>query len=254
MMRLYKPYKLSNFTNHYPNMANDYFQFKQFTIRQEKCAMKVGTDGVLLGSWANLTDARRLLDIGTGTGLIAIMAAQRNPELIIDAIEIDPAAFEQARENANSTPWRERIHIFQGKVQEFTPTYKYDIIICNPPFFINSTKNPEFNRTLARHCETLSHEDLLQVSDNLLLPKGKLCVILPVNEAKHFLELTQGKKWFVNKLSTVYPTPDKAPKRQLIELSKVKGCPVEDSVILEIERHTLHENYANLTRDFYLKL
>ena len=190
-------------------MANDYFQFKQFTIRQERCAMKVGTDGVLLGAWTDVTHARRLLDIGTGTGLIAIMAAQRNPELIIDAIEIDPAAFEQARENANSTSWRERIHLFQGEVQAFAPPYKYDIIVCNPPFFINSTKNPELNRTLARHCETLSHEDLLQVSDNLLLPEGKLCVILPVNEAKHFIELTQGKKWFVNKLSTVYPTPDK---------------------------------------------
>ena len=105
-------------------MANDYFQFKQFIIRQEKCAMKVGTDGVLLGSWADLTHARRLLDIGTGTGLMAIMAAQRNLELIIDAIEIDPAAFEQARENANNSHWRERIHLFQGEVQAFTPTYK----------------------------------------------------------------------------------------------------------------------------------
>lgn len=102
-------------------MANDYFQFKQFTIRQERCAMKVGTDGVLLGAWTDVTHARRLLDIGTGTGLIAIMAAQRNPELIIDAIEIDPAAFEQARENANSTSWRERIHLFQGEVQAFAP-------------------------------------------------------------------------------------------------------------------------------------
>ena len=100
----------------------------------------------------------------------------------------------------------------------------------------------------------IRHEDLLQVSDNLLLPEGKLCVILPVNEAKHFIELTQGKKWFVNKLSTVYPTPDKAPKRQLIELSKVKKHFVEDSITLEIERHILHESYANLTKDFYLKL
>lgn len=149
-MRLYKPYKLSKlYQTHYPVMANDYFQFKQFTIRQERCAMKVGTDGVLLGAWTDVTHARRLLDIGTGTGLIAIMAAQRNPELIIDAIEIDPAAFEQARENANSTSWRERIHLFQGEVQAFAPPHKYDIIVCNPPFFINSTKNPELNRTLA---------------------------------------------------------------------------------------------------------
>ena len=107
-------------------MANDYFQFKQFTIRQERCAMKVGTDGVLLGAWTDITHARRLLDIGTGTGLIAIMAAQRNPELIIDAIEIDPAAFEQARENVNSTSWRKRIHLFQGEVQAFAPPHKCD--------------------------------------------------------------------------------------------------------------------------------
>ena len=178
-------------------MANDYFQFKQFTIRQEKCAMKVGTDGVLLGAWADVTQARRLLDIGTGTGLIAIMAAQRNPELIIDAIEIDPAAFEQARENANNTPWRERIHIFQGKVQTFAPAYKYDTIVCNPPFFINSTKNPALNRTLARHCETLSHEDILQVSYHLLLPEGKLCVIWMLTKPNNSWNLPKTKNGFL---------------------------------------------------------
>lgn len=102
-------------------MANDYFQFKQFTIRQERCAMKVGTDGVLLGAWTDVTHARRLLDIGTGTGLIAIMAAQRNPELIIDAIEIDPAAFEQARENANSTSWRNVSIFFKVKCKHLLP-------------------------------------------------------------------------------------------------------------------------------------
>ncbi len=235
-------------------MANDYFQFKQFTIRQEKCAMKVGTDGVLLGAWADLTHSRRLLDIGTGTGLIAIMAAQRNLELTIDAIEIDPAAFEQALENVHNTPWRERIHLFQGKVQTFIPDNKYDTIVCNPPFFINSTKNPEHSRTLARHCETLSYEDILKVSNNLLLPEGKLCVILPVNEADHFISLAQGQKWFVNKLTTVYPTPNKAPKRKLIELAKYQKNLVEDSIIIEIERHIYHDTYTKLTKDFYLKL
>lgn len=235
-------------------MANDYFQFKQFTIHQDKCAMKVGTDGVLLGAWIDLTHTRRLLDIGTGTGLIAIMAAQRHTELMIDAIEIDPAAASQAQENINSTPWWKRIHLFQGKVQTFMPDYQYDLIVCNPPFFINSTKNPELKRTLARHCETLSHEDLLQVSEHLLQPEGKLCVILPINESEHFIQLAQNKKWFINKLSNICPTPTKPPKRKLIELAKHKTPLVENTIIIEIERHIYHETYKNLTRDFYLKL
>ena len=229
-------------------MANDYFQFKKFTIRQDKCAMKVGTDGVLLGAWANLDHAKRLLDIGTGTGLIAIMAAQRNSELLADAIEIDPTAFGQALENVNNTPWQERIQLFQGQVQTFTPEYQYDVIVCNPPFFINSTKTPERNRTLARHCETLSHADILQVCDHLLDPEGKLCVILPIIEADHFIELALTKKWFINKLTNVCPTPTKPPKRKLIELSKAEDTHIEDSIII------YHDTYIELTKDFYLKL
>ena len=216
--------------------------------------MKVGTDGVLLGAWADLTAARRLLDIGTGTGLIAIMAAQRNPDLQIDAVEIDPVAREQAGANVQECPWRERIRLFQGRVQDFKPTYRYDIITCNPPFFINSTKNPELNRTLARHCETLSHEDILNVAEELLTPEGKLCVILPIPEAEHFIALAQPRKWFVNKSTTIYPTPNKPPKRKLLEISK-KQEPLENkTIILEIERHIYHETYAQLTKDFYLKL
>jgi len=235
-------------------MANDYFQFKKFTIRQDKCAMKVGTDGVLLGAWANLDHTQRLLDIGTGTGLIAIMAAQRNPEVVADAIEIDPQAFGQARENVRNCPWRERIRLFQGQVQTFFPGYQYDSIVCNPPFFINSTKTPELTRTLARHCETLSHADILQVSDQLLLPEGRLCVILPIVEADHFIKSALTKKWFINKLTNVCPTPAKPPKRKLIELSKIETPYIEDSVIIEIERHVYHETYIKLTQDFYLKL
>lgn len=216
--------------------------------------MKVGTDGVLLGAWANLDHTRRLLDIGTGTGLIAIMAAQRNPEILADAIEIDPMAFEQAQANVNNTPWRERIQLFQGQIQTFTPEYQYDIIICNPPFFINSTKTPELNRTLARHCEMLSHADILQVSDHLLVPEGRICVILPIVEADHFIKLALTKKWFINKLTNVHPTPSKPPKRKLIELSKIKAPYIENRVILEIERHIYHETYIELTKDFYLRL
>lgn len=235
-------------------MANDYFQFKKFTIRQDKCAMKVGTDGVLLGAWANLSNAHRLLDIGTGTGLIAIMAAQRNPELQIDAIEIDPVACEQAKANVQSCPWNDRIQLFEGRVQDFKPDYSYDVITCNPPFFINSTKNPELTRTLARHCETLSHEDILQVAERLLSLPGKLCVILPIPEAEHFITLARSRKWFINKFTCICPTPNKPPKRKLLEISRVVENTVNDTIILETERHIYHESYALLTKNFYLKL
>ena len=216
--------------------------------------MKVGTDGVLLGAWVDLTAAYRLLDIGTGTGLIAIMAAQRNPDLQIDAVEIDPVACEQAKANVQDCPWKERIRLSQGRVQDFKPTYLYDIITCNPPFFINSTKNPGLSRTLARHCETLSHEDILNVAEELLSPEGKLCVILPIPEAEHFITLAQSRQWFVNKSTTIHPTPNKPPKRKLLEISKKQENTDNKTIILEIERHVYHETYAQLTKDFYLKL
>ena len=235
-------------------MANDYFQFKQFTIRQDRCAMKVGTDGGLLGAWADLTDTHRLLDIGTGTGLIAIMAAQRNPELQIDAIEIDPAACKQAKENVQDCPWKERIQVFQGRVQDFKQDYLYDIITCNPPFFINSTQNPERSKTMARHCSTLSHEDILNVSEKLLSPEGKICIILPIPETEHFITLVQSHKWFINKFTTICPTPNKPPKRKLMEISKRQKDIVNKTITLETERHVYHESYARLTKDFYLKL
>lgn len=216
--------------------------------------MKVGTDGVLLGAWANVSEAKHLLDIGTGTGLIAIMAAQRKSDLLIDAIEIEQAAYEQAQENVNNCPWKERIKLYQGPVQNFTPDHPYDSIICNPPFFINSTPNPERNKTLARHCETLSHENLLEVAQRLLTREGKLHVILPIVEANHFIQLAQSQKWFINKLTSVCPTPSKAPKRYLIETSRCPKETTSDSLIIEIDRHIYHETYIHLTKDFYLHL
>lgn len=123
-------------------MGNSYFQFKQFIVRQEKCAMKVGTDGVLLGAWADIRDKKHILDIGTGSGLIALMAAQRNPKTKIHAIEIDPEAYSQAKENITSSPWADRIELFLGAIQQFSPENGYDAILCNPPFFIRSTPTP----------------------------------------------------------------------------------------------------------------
>lgn len=235
-------------------MANDYFQFKQFTIYQGRCAMKVGTDGVLLGSWADLTESKHILDIGTGTGLIALMAAQRNSQAQIDAIEIDEDACKQALENVQASPWQNRINIFHGRIQDFQPEHSYDSILCNPPFFGHSTPTPLHSRTIARHCETLTHEELLQHAKRLLTPTGKLCVILPVQETTHFIKLSQEKEWFINKLINIFPTPQKQRKRCMLELSCQKGEYSEEDLIIENKRHIYHESFQKLVKDFYLHL
>ena len=235
-------------------MANSYFQFKQFTVHQEKCAMKVGTDGVLLGAWADLSRSTRLLDIGTGSGLIALMAAQRSESARIDAIEIDMEAYQQAQYNIQLSPWKERIHLFQGDIQNFTPEYLYDTIICNPPFFISSLQTPQKNRTIARHCTTLSHEDLFHSVQRLLSPMGVFYLILPVPEAEQFIHFVQTQNWFVNRITQVHPTLQKPPKRYLLQLSRQETPCTTDTLILEIERHQYHESFKKLVKDFYLHL
>lgn len=235
-------------------MANSYFQFKQFTIHQEKCAMKVGTDGVLLGAWADLREANRILDIGTGSGLIALMAAQRSPVSHIEAIEIDSDACEQAKANFRHSPWAGRLQIRQGAIQHFYPSHPYDSILCNPPFFINSTLTPEPGRTIARHCTTLTHIDLFQAVQRLLSPNGNFHLILPVHEAEQFISFIQSHQWFVNKITRILPTPAKPPKRYLLEISREQKKLETGNITIEIKRHTYHESFIPYVKDFYLHL
>ena len=156
------------------------FTFKQFTIHQDACAMKVGTDGVLLGAWCPVEHAVRVLDIGTGTGLIALMIAQRAPKALIEAVELDEKAAEQARYNVSLTPFDERVKVFTSSIQVFAETNQgvYDVIVCNPPYFVDSLKSPNNSRTQARHTDTLTHDDLLLVANKLLSEQGTLNVIL----------------------------------------------------------------------------
>ena len=228
------------------------FQFKKFTVHQDRTAMKVGTDGVLLGAWCDLTNVYELLDVGTGTGLIALMAAQRDPDIHIDAIEIESQAFKQAQENFIESPWHDRIDIFNTSLQDFLPHKQYDCIVCNPPFFNNSTKAPENNRSLARHTDTLSHSDLLKHASRLLKETGHLCLILPTQEAQHIQDIANQFGLFPKKTTTVYPTPTKAAKRLLIHFTKQKLEIINDEIILELERHKYSPQYIELTRDFYL--
>src|SRR5665647_1869930 len=181
-------------------MSNTYFSFKQFTVFHHLCAMKVGIDGVLLGSWASVENPESVLDIGTGMGLIALMIAQRcNAE--IDAIDNDENAVIQAKENVSNSPWPGRIHVSGISLQDLAknPFQLYDLIVSNPPFFINSTKTPDDNRTMARHTDSLSHEELIENATLLLKPTGRICIILPVNEGLHCIEFALDKGLFCTK-------------------------------------------------------
>lgn len=233
-------------------MANSYFRFKQFTIKQDLTAMKVGTDGVLLGAWANLEHADRILDIGTGTGLIALMAAQRNEKARIDAVEIEYNAFIQASENIATSPWAERISLHNSSIQEFSQPYGFDAIICNPPFFINSTKNPGTERILARHTDSLTHADLLNGAERLLTGNGTLHIILPVQEAILFINEAQNKSFYASRITRVSPNPEKMPNRYLMEFFKSPQKTVINEIITELERHQYSDAYKALTKDFYL--
>jgi tRNA1Val (adenine37-N6)-methyltransferase len=237
-------------------MPNNHFEFKRFRVEQGGAAMKVGTDGVLLGAWARLEGAeRRILDIGTGTGLIALMAAQRCPRAHIDAPEIDRNAARQARENAANSPWPGRISVHHVSVREFAPDGgPYDHILCNPPFFAGSLKAPDAARSTARHNDTLPFDDLAAVVARLLAPGGRFSVIYPADEAVVFQESASRCGLYPVRRLRVRSTPGGVFFRTLTEYSRRPPAVVEEEE-LTIEtaplRHTAE--YIALTRDFYLK-
>lgn len=217
--------------------------------------MKVGTDGVLLGAWADLEKARNILDIGTGTGLIALMGAQRNPSAQIDAVEIIAEACAEARENITASPWASRIRLVQTALQDYFPAKRYDSIVCNPPFFVHSTPARDQGRTLARHSSSLPHAALIQHAARLLQPDGNFCVILPVPEGEEMIRLAAGCHLQPAHVTAVLPTPGKPAKRFLIEFkSAPQQPPVRDQLVVELSRHQYSQDYIKLTQAFYLKM
>ena len=233
-------------------MSNS-FQFKQFTIQQDLCAMKVGTDGVLLGAWSTAKEGS-ILDIGSGTGLIAIMLAQRTKSALITAIDINQNAYLQTLQNVNECMWKDRIQVFHAAVQDFKSTIKYDLIITNPPYFINSTKAPQHERNTARHTDELSFLDLITAVKRLLKKDGLFAIILPIEEAKLFIKEAQEKELYLNRICEVKPNLDKAAKRMLLEFSFYITELKEEELTIETEkRHHYSKEYIILTQDFYLK-
>lgn len=228
------------------------FTFRQFHIEQDECAMKVGTDGVLLGSWAK--GGKRILDIGTGTGLIALMMAQRFPDANIDAIEIDENAVIQATENVLRSPFAKQIAVKHCSLQTYSETKeKYDSIICNPPYFVDSLKSNDNNRTVARHTDTLPFNELIKCAYQLLTPNGHFSLVLPV-ESYRILEPEAILNGFsVIKKVLVKTTPSKQPKRILVELGKVPDEYFSTTEYLQDSAGNKSEWYKEITKEFYLK-
>ena len=236
-------------------MANEFFQFKQFTVRQQLCAMKVGTDGTLLGSWALAPDGVcRILDIGTGTGLIALMMAQRFPEARVTGIDIDTDAVGQASENALESPFKERIMIREGDVTSMEDADGFDAIVCNPPFFDRSLTCPDQQRTEARHTVSLTYRQLMESAFRLLKDDGRLSVIIPSDCRSRLESEAHLVGFFISRICSIQTTPKKTQKRYMIEFRKqpVKEIDTECGII-ELSPQERSPWYQQLINDFYIK-
>ena len=234
------------------------FQFKQFSLEQDRCAMKIGTDGVLLGAWAPIENhPASILDIGAGTGVIALMLAQRSSAQQIDALEIDEEAYEQSVDNFENSPWSDRLFCFHAGLDEFMeePEDEYDLIVSNPPFYTDDYKSEDEQRDLARFADALPFVDLIEAADLLLSENGILAVIIPFKEEENFLALAKEYELYPLKITRVKGTPATKIKRSLLAFSRKETIdfPV-DELTIETLRHHYTKEYIELTKYFYLKM
>ncbi|MFI0491718.1 tRNA1(Val) (adenine(37)-N6)-methyltransferase [Flavobacterium sp.] len=234
------------------------FQFKQFSLEQDRCAMKIGTDGVLLGAWTPIqNNPNSVLDIGTGTGIIALMLAQRTSATQIDALEIDEDAYEQATDNFENSSWNDRLYCFHAGLDEFVeePEDEYDLIVSNPPFYTDDFKSATEQRDLARFADAMPFEDLIEAADLLLSENGIFSVIIPFKEEEKFLALAKEYELYPLKITRVKGTPTTEIKRSLLAFSRNENADfLVDELIIETARHIYTSEYIELTKDFYLKM
>lgn len=234
-------------------MGQNYFRFKQFLIRQETAAMKVGTDGVLLGAWADVENAKSVLDIGTGSGVIALMIAQRcNAQ--VQAVEIDTSSALQARHNFEKSPWENRLSVETVSLQEYSKvsSVKFDLIVSNPPYFNKSLKSPSPDRTLTRHTDELSNTDLLLGVSKHLQPDGRFCAIFPYTEGNLFIAEAVNFGLFCNKKLFIQTKPEKPIIRILAEFAFYRKRFPESTLSIHNSEGDYTEEYKRLTADFYL--
>jgi len=232
------------------------FKFKQFSINQTDAPFKVGTDGVLLGAWCGkeLQGATSILDIGTGTGLIALMLAQRFTSSKVEGLEINDSAGYVANNNFHDSPWKKRLTLFNTSLQNFQSKKQYDLIVCNPPFFIDSLKSGNSDKDTARHTIDLNLNSILHFATINLAILGVLSLVIPFDQKEELLKLASNFKLNLSQFCAIYPTPTSKPKRILVEFKKEKcSSKSEELIIEEFGRHQYSEAYKELTRDFYLK-
>jgi tRNA1Val (adenine37-N6)-methyltransferase len=236
---------------------NKPFKFKQFTVNQDRCAMKVGTDAVLLGAWTTVEHhPTSILDIGSGTGILSLMLAQRTDASIIDAIEIDEDAYEHCVENFEQSPWNDRLFCYHASSLEFTDEIeeKYDLIVSNPPFYSADYKSENLQRDLARFSDALPFDHLLECISRLLSKEGKFSVIIPFSEEEKFRTLASKVNLFPHKILHVKGTLSSEIKRSLIVFSFIESEIIIQEIFIETSRHLYSDEYINLTKDFYLKM
>lgn len=238
-------------------MAASPFRFKEFTIQQDQCAMKVGTDGVLLGAWAALDHRpQAILDIGAGTGLVALMLAQRSDAMLIDALEVDDPAFEQCVANFEASPWNDRLFCYHAGWDEFVDEMDdtYDLIVSNPPFYSADYHAAEEQRAMARSNFSLPFEELIGGVPAFLNPGGRFVMVAPCAEEARILALAEANGLHCRKLLRVKGNPQADPKRSYFEFHTLPGELLEESLVIETSRHVYTPEYIALTKDFYLKM
>lgn len=237
-------------------MANSWFKCKQFTVYHDRCSHKVGTDSILLGSWVRTENAKKILDIGAGCGILSLMMAQRNNESLIYGIEIDKDSYEQAVENINNSNWKDRICLINTSLQEFNSyNCKYDLIITNPPYFVKSLHSPNKKRNQARHAQTLTLSEIINYCSSHLELNGKLALIIPIGNFQYLKDILAIQSMYIHRFAKVFPNYEKEAHRVLIECGKQKaGFEYEEITIETNQRHVYTRQYAELTKDFYLNL
>ena len=235
-------------------MGNSYFRFKQFTVHQSNAAMRVNTDGVLLGAWANVSGANRILDIGTGTGIIGLMLAQRSSSAHIDAIEIDALSASDARNNVTLSPWAKRIDVINCSFQSFAQSvnHSYDLIVSNPPYFNQSLKSPHVGRNISRHSESLPYSDLIEGVKRLLAPGGRFCGVFPYSEGNVFIAMAGAHGLYCTQKVNVQSRPGRKVLRVLLQLETQKRAVAESTLTIHNPDGSYSDEYKRLTEDLYL--
>ncbi|WP_213610686.1 methyltransferase [Pseudoalteromonas sp.] len=229
------------------------FAFKQFKVEHEQCAMKVSTDGILLGAWADLNGAKTLLDIGTGTGLLALMCKQRAPHLKVSAVEVDEAAYQQAVQNCQQSPWPD-ISIYHQPIQQFEAAGLFDCVIANPPYFNQSLKGDNAARNAARHTDGLSFAELLGAFRQLSHQHSRFNLILPTTEAQLFITLAQQQGLYLNRHCQVQAMPNKPFSRSLMTFSYEQSEISTTKLCIRADDNSYTPQYQALCREFYLKM